>query len=335
MGHQALKLHITAIPQGTRTFLFDEAELKRRIEQEIFDKLKEGGFQEIITPLLEYYDSASTGMGEEANRIIRFAEEDSGMAIALRPDITSQVARSAATHLGKAALPLKLCYNGPVFRRARKGKGEQYVINQSGMEIIGKPGPDADAEVILSIISCMDSVKLKTYNFSLGHAGIISPFIKRLKPPYPEKIRGAILKKDKAAIAEILSQNGHPKELSGAITRLAGLCGDISVLKEAKDACKGDEAALSAIGNLEQIIKSVGSAEFESKLVIDLGETRGWGYYTGIIIELFSGTMLALGAGGRYDNLVGRYGREIPAVGFAFDVDKMMEAATREKIGDK
>jgi len=382
-----LKPHITAIPQGTRTFLFEEAELKRRIEQEIYARLRERGFQEIVTPLLEYYDSAAVALGGEAGRIIRFAEEESGMAMALRADITSQVARSAATHLGKMPLPLKLCYNGPVFRRAQKGKGEQYVLNQSGMEIIGEPAPEGDARIVEAIMACMNAVGLKSYTFSVGHAGVIGSFLSLNNPLYSNAVSNypdvqellkesqktdnlltnafnegsesypqlhnlafdmqrelfelafakmekiiwsAISKKDKGALMEALKQTNYPKRLSNKIVELAMLCGDITVLDDAKKVCHGMDNAMAAIQNLEEFIKAVGSEEFNKRLVIDFGETRGRGYYTGVIMEIFSDSMPALGAGGRYDNLVGRFGRDLPAVGFAFDVERLMEAVTRQ-----
>ena len=325
-----MKLHITAIPQGTRTFLFEEAERKRRIEQAIFNGLKKRGFQEIVTPLLEYYDSAAAGLGEDVGRIMRLAEEDSGMAMAMRADITSQVARSAATHLGKLPLPLKLCYTGPVFRRARKGKGEQYVLNQSGMELIGVAGPEGDAEIVASIVASMKAVGLRKYALSVGHAGVMGSLLKKTGTASLGKIKAAISKKDKVALAEALNKNGYKKELSDRIMRLAVLCGGVSVLKEAKKLCAGYEDAEAAIQNLEKFLKAVGSKEFEKKLVIDFGEMRGWGYYTGIIMELFSSSMLALGAGGRYDNLVARFGKNLPAAGFAFDVDRLIEAVTRQ-----
>ncbi|MBI3794170.1 MAG: ATP phosphoribosyltransferase regulatory subunit [Nitrospinae bacterium] len=328
-----MKLHITAIPQGTRTFLFEEAEQKRRIEQEIHSCLKSRGFQEIVTPLLEYYDSAVVGMGDDGGRIMRFAEEDSGMAIALRPDITSQVARSAATHLNKMPLPLRLCYNGPVFRRARKGKGEQYVLNQAGMEIIGDGETSADAEIVASVMAVISAVGLKSYSFSIGHAGILGSLLKGMEPSALEKIKSAVSKKDKSAIAEELKKSGAPKNISEKITGLAGLFGDLSVLGEAEKICAGHAGAEAGIKNLKGFLEKVKPAGLPEKLVLDFGEIRGWGYYTGVIMELFFGSMLALGAGGRYDSLVARFGRDVPAVGFAFDVDMIISAVMRENSG--
>jgi ATP phosphoribosyltransferase regulatory subunit len=330
-----LKLHITAIPQGTRTFLFEEAELKRRIELEIFSKLKERGFQEIVTPLLEYYDSAAVALGEGAGRIIRFAEEETGMTMALRPDITSQVARSAATHLGKMPLPLKLCYSGPVFRRARKGKGEQYVLNQSGMELIGLSGPEADAEIVASIMASMSAVGIGSYTFSVGHAGIMGSLLKKTDSSAEDRIKTAIAKKDKSAVAHELEKCGAPKGVSEKVIALSALCGGVAALKEAEGICKGDDGAVAAVENLKAFLKLAEPSGIVDRLTLDFGEMRGWGYYTGIIMELFSGSMPALGAGGRYDNLVGRFGKNLPAVGFAFDVDRLMEAVMRETAAKK
>lgn len=330
-----MKLHITAIPQGTRTFLFEEAELKRRIEQEIFSTLTDRGFQEIVTPLLEYYDSSAVALGDGVDRIIRFAEEETGMTMALRSDITSQVARSAATHLDKIPLPLKLCYNGPVFRRARKGKGEQYVLNQSGMEIIGLSGPEADAEIVASIMASMSAVGIENYTFSIGHAGVMGSLLKKIEPSAVGAIKTAVSKKDGSAVARELNKCGAQKDVADKITALAPLCGGVSALAEAEKICGGDDGASAAVGNLGAFLRLAGPHGIAERLTLDFGETRGWGYYTGVIMELFSGSMPALGAGGRYDNLVGRYGKNLPAVGFAFDVDRLMEAVVKETAARK
>ncbi len=336
-----MKPNLTAIPQGTRTFLFEEAELKRRIEQEIYLRLKEKGFQEIVTPLLEYYDAAVVGLSDDGrNRVVRFAEEESGRSIALRADITSQVARSAATHLANQPLPLKLCYNGPVFRRTQKGKGEQYVLNQSGMEIIGDATPLADAEIIAAIMTIMDAVNLKSYTISLGHAGIIGSLIGKINPASVNGIKLALAKKDKAELEGLLKKSGADASVSGKIVELAGMFGKYEDFthkwKDIERLCAGDAEAMSGLQNLKLFLGAVESSGFANDvgtLTIDFGEMRGFGYYTGIIMELFSDSGLALGAGGRYDNLVGRFGKNLPAVGFAFDVDKMMEAVMREHSG--
>ena len=329
-----MKSNITAIPQGTRTYLFEEAELKRRLEQELYVRLKERGFQEIATPLLEYHDSAVVGLSDdERNRIIRFTEEDSGRAIALRADITSQIARSVATHLAGRPLPLKLCYSGPVFRRTQKGKGEQYVLNQGGMEIVGAVGPETDVEIIGCVAAILGAVGINGCALSLGHAGIIGSFMKGVPPQYGDKIRAALAKKDKSALSKLLRESSCGPEISGKIVALAGMFGGKEVLQDAENICAGNEPAAAALKNLAVIFDAAERSSLGKRLTLDLGEIRGFGYYTGVMMELFSLSGLALGAGGRYDSLVGRFGKDLPAVGFAFDIDRMIEAVMREYTG--
>lgn len=324
-----MKPNLTAIPQGTRTYLSGEAALKRRLEQEILSVLGGRGFQEIVTPLIDYFDSASAGLTEdERNRVIRFSEGDTGKILAMRPDITSQIARSAATHLSGRPHPLKLCYSGPVFRMTHKGKGEQYVLNQSGMEIIGQADAEADHEVISSITAIMGKVGLKGFAFSVGHAGVIGSLMKGIAPQYAEKIKSALAKKDRPALAQYLEQAGAEKKTAEKIVALAGLFGGKEVLKEAVALCGDEGTARPALDNLAAIVNALEPSG--NRITVDLGEMRGFGYYTGIIMELFSATGLALGNGGRYDTLVQRYGANLPAVGFAFDVDRLMEAVMKE-----
>ncbi len=324
-----MKLNPTAIPHGTRTYLFEEAANKRFLEQTIHSHLRSRGFQEIVTPPFEYHESATIGLREEErNRLIRFTEGDSGRIIALRADITSQVARSAATHLLSRPLPLRLCYTGSVFRRARKGKGEKFVISQSGMEIIGHAGEDADVEIVRSIVSALDKVGLSGFSLSLGHAGFIGAILEGCDESDCEKIRAALIKKDKGMLAKILAD--APAQKKSKIISLADLFGDGEEVFKKAGAIADSDNSRSALENLEKIYNALRGAGLREKISIDLGEMRGFGYYTGVNMELFSPSGIPLGTGGRYDNLVKRFGPDIPAVGFGFDIDGMIEALAKD-----
>jgi ATP phosphoribosyltransferase regulatory subunit len=320
-----LKLNPTAIPHGTRTYIFEEAAHKRFLEDTIHLVLRSRGFQEIVTPPFEYHESAIIGLNEdERNRLIGFSEGDSGRRIALRADITSQVARSAATHLSERPFPLRLCYTGMVFRHARKGHGEQYVLNQSGFEIMGHAGPEADIEVIMSLTDTMWEIGLTDFSISLGHAGFIADHLEGLEEPICEKIRKALVKKDKGGIKEILSSASASAEKTEMIIALTELYGGPEVFNKAAALPLG-ESSRAALENLKSVYDALDAAGLGEKVTIDLGEMRGFGYYTGINIELFSQSGLPIGTGGRYDHLVGRFGSDMPAVGFGFDIDAVAE----------
>lgn len=325
-----MKIYPASIPQGTRTYLFEEASHKRYIEQTIHAVLRARGFQEIVTTQIEYYESAITGLSEaERNRLIRFTEGDSGRIMSLRADITSQVARSAATHLAKRPMPLKLCYSGPVFRRARKGKGEQYVLHQSGLEILGHAGPEADVEAIFGIVSALKKVTLEKFSFSIGHAGVVAAFLEGLDIADMESLKLALGKKDKGALKKILGENKISGKKADNIIALTELYGSKETLEKASKLCES-EGSKKALENLEAIYGALESAGLAEQVNIDLGEMRGFGYYTGMVMELYSGSGMVIGRGGRYDNLVKRFGLDIPAIGFAFDIDQMIEAIHKE-----
>ncbi len=327
-----MKLDPTAIPQGTRTYLFDAAANKRYIEQTLHSVMRSRGFQEIVTPPIEYYESMGMGLNEdERNRIIRFTEGDSGRIVALRADITSQVARSAATHLLKRPFPLRLCYTGQVFRKTRTGKGEQYVVHQCGMEIMGASEPSegagakADIEIIRAIAAGLDAVSIKDYSLCLGHAGIVASLVKEAGGSHKEEIKRALDKKDKPALKGILDRCGASKASAGKILSLTELHGGREALERAGKICTDDDSQ-EKLRNLTGIYNALESSGLGERLNIDIGETRGFGYYTGVTMELFSSAGTTLGTGGRYDNLVKRFGPHIPAVGFAFDIDMMINA---------
>lgn len=326
-----MKLNPTAIPQGTRTFLFEEAAQRRALEQAIHGILRGRGFEEIDTPLLDYYESAAAGLSEdERNRIIRFSEAESGRPIALRNDITSQIARSAATHLVGRPLPLRLFYSGPVFRHARKGKGEQYVIDQAGLEIVGHGGPEADIEIILSVQAALEKAFPSGYALSLGHAGIINSFLQPVPAAHLDGVKTALARKDRYGLGMELEEAKVRGKQAERIIALTKLFGGKEVIGLARDIAAGDAAALAALDNLAAIYEALAINGFGEKLSIDLGEMRGFGYYTGVIMELFSAAGAPIGNGGRYDNLVKRFGPDLPAVGFAFDIDTMVDALMRD-----
>ncbi|MDH5543114.1 MAG: ATP phosphoribosyltransferase regulatory subunit [Nitrospinota bacterium] len=327
-----MKLNPTAIPPGTRTYLFEEASYKRFIEDAIHIVLRSRGFQEIVTPPFEYHESAIVGLNEdERNRLIRFTEADSGRIIALRADVTSQVARSAATHLSSRPLPLRLCYSGMVFRRARKGQGEQYVFNQSGFEIIGSSGYETDTETILSLTDVLWETGFSKFSISLGHAGFIASFLEGFSEADAEKIKRSLGKKDKTELEKILASLSVEKGRSERIVALASLFGNGDVLTKAEGIAV-TEGSKKALYNLKSVYAKLEEAGLAEMVTIDLGEMRGFGYYTGINIEVFSPSGISVGHGGRYDNLVKRFGADLPAVGFAFDIDSLIEAARAESL---
>lgn len=325
-----MKLNPTAIPQGTRTYLFEEAAHKRFLEQAIHSTLRGRGFQEIVTPQIEYYDSAVIGLTEtERNRIIRFTEGDSGRLVALRADITSQIARSAATHLSGRPLPLRLCYTGSVFRTARTGKNEQYVLHQYGMEIMGHAGPEADIEIILAATSALGAALPGSFAISLGHAGFIASLLGGLGPELMSAVKRALEKKDKTALCLLLDSETD-KGVANKIIALTSLYGGEEVLREAAKLCGDNRMQKAALDNLTAVYDALKTARLGENITIDLGDMRGFGYYTGTTMEFFSESGLPIGSGGRYDNLVKRFGPDLPAVGFAFDLDRMIDALRRQ-----
>jgi len=330
MDDKNLKLNPTAIPQGTRTYLFEEAAHKRFLEQAIHSTLRARGFQEIVTPPIEYYDSAVIGLTEaERNRIIRFTEGDSGRLVALRADITSQIARSAATHLSGRPLPLRLCYTGSVFRTARTGKNEQYVLHQYGMEVVGHAGPEADIEVILAAASALGAALPGSFAISLGHAGFVASLLDGLGPEPMSAVRRALEKKDKTALGRLLDSETD-KTAADKIIALTSLYGGEEVLRKAAKLCGGNGAQKAALDNLTAVYDALKKARLGENITIDIGDMRGFGYYTGTTVEIFSESGLPIGSGGRYDNLVKRFGPDLPAVGFAFNLDRMIDGLRRQ-----
>src|SRR5438132_191249 len=241
-----------------------------------------------------------------------------GKLLALRYDFTASVARLAATKLAERPTPLRLCYSGAVFRQdpeRANGGGRPREILQVGAELLGDAGIAADVEVLRLALELVRRASPKEYQVNLGHAGALAPALDALPPEERTRVRRLIDRKDAAGLATAAP---------GSLTELPFIIGR----REALDrAARVAPDARVAIDRLREIDAALADEE-RRHVVYDFGEVRGLDYYTGMHFEIFvSGAGSAVGAGGRYDDLMGRFGRPLPAVGLALDLDGLAEAA--------
>jgi len=314
------------IPQGVATFLPEAAYLKRVIEREILTIFFRWGYQEIITPIFEYLDVVSVGIEEGVlEKGYKIVDRANGRVMILRPDVTPQVARMVAMLFSEHPKPLRLCYRENVFRHEGEHEGREREVFQVGGELIGLSGPEADAEMIGIAVQSLTRLGLSDFKVILGQIEISRNFIEKtgLSKDGKKQLQEALIKKDVGVVKGILKSSKMSKKEQKKFLELVGLIGGEKVLKEAAGLISNPTSrkALKNLGDVFSLLKYHG---VEDRVMIDLGEIRGLEYYTGVFYEVFAeGVGYEIGRGGRYDNLIAKFGSAYPSTGFAFDLERL------------
>jgi ATP phosphoribosyltransferase regulatory subunit len=315
-----------------RYYIGAEARLRRTIEDAAMSVFESWSYEEVITPSVDYYNLFEQGMGPaEAQRGFRFTDSD-GRLLALRPDVTSSVARVAATLLADRPRPLRFCYAAPVFRQQPQSHAEWRRENtQLGCELIGAGGKEADLEIlrlaaeILTRLNLQSSycITINNVEFFNGVAAELS-----LDTPAREHFRRLIDTREAAELERFLKHDGP------AFAQLTQLSGKRDVIPAARRLVNNDRSA-AALDSLEGLWTDIESLGLHDSFEIDLGDVPSLDYYTGLSLKIFvHGAGSSIGRGGRYDGLTGNFGRAEPAVGFVLNLDALTEVVGRRAAKD-
>jgi ATP phosphoribosyltransferase regulatory subunit len=330
---------LSNIPGGMRYHFGREARLRRAVEDAAMSVFDGWGYEEIATPSVDYYALFERGMGrEEARRGFRFTDTD-GRLLALRPDVTSSVARAAATLFAGAARPLRFCYAASVFRQRPRSHAEwKRQERQLGCELIGAGRADADLEVLAMAAEVLERLGLgDSYRVTLNHVGVFNGIAEQLGlgTEAREAMRQLIDARDAAALEQFLSGLGKSAQTVRSAGRLARLAGGRELPEEARELLTNERsrAALDELERLRAVVESLGIG---SGFSIDLSDVSGLDYYTGLVFKIYvSGAGARVGGGGRYDELTANFGRREPAVGFVLDLDALTEIIARTDFGSQ
>jgi ATP phosphoribosyltransferase regulatory subunit len=306
---------IHPIPSGTRDVLPDELRELRAITDAMRRVFGARGYGEVATPALEYEAVLTRGDQAAADPAYRLFDEH-GDVLVLRSDMTIPIARVVASRYASTPVPLRFCYVQHAYRAVRRHRGHPREILQAGIELVGAPGPEGTAEAISVLCATLDAAGLTAYRVGLGDAGLFGRELDQFG--VPSGSRAAILSR-----LESLDLVGLEAELEGvgaaALARVATLRGGVEVLEGVEEA-----APLRTLYGLLP-------ADVAERVIFDLGLVRTLGYYTGAVFEVYDAAFGApLGGGGRYDELLGRFGRSLPACGWALDVERVHAARLQE-----
>jgi ATP phosphoribosyltransferase regulatory subunit len=311
-----------ATPPGALDLTGEAVRRRRTLQRAAMGALEQAGYEELLPPTFEYEDTflraGGTGIAE---RLVRFPDRD-GRILALRYDFTACLARVAATTFADAAGPLRLCYSGKVYRQEPERGGRPRETLQVGAELLGQGDLAADIEIVRLTLRLLASAGLRDFQLNLGHVGVLAAGLESLDEPLRSDVRRWIDRKDRGSLRRALAP------FSGDACTLMTLPFVIGRRAALEQAARG--APQASIPGLEHLLAldSALAADERTHVVYDLGEVRGLDYYTGIHFELYvAGAGRAAGAGGRYDDLMGRFGRPMPAVGMSLDLDTVAEVA--------
>lgn len=302
---------------------------RRHLQDTLLTVFLRWGFQEIVTPTFEYMDALTLGLGTRyEERLFKLEERHTGRMLSLRPDITTQVAKLAATRLKEQPRPLRFCYVANIFRYNDSQTRNLQELYQAGVELIGLESPEADAEMIAIAVECMQAIGLSDFRLAVGQPEFFRRVLAESGLTLAERaqLQAALQKKDTSTLESVLAQCAITDYYRHVLLQIPSLFGKTEVFAKAANLIKSP-AATAALQSLVRVYDMLKTYGLEDHILIDLSDLRGFDYYTGITFEGFTPYLgYQLCSGGRYDHLVGRYGPDDPATGFAIDLEALLEA---------
>ena len=321
-------------PRGTRDFLFEEMEERKKAESTLRYIFENYGYREIKTPLFEELKLFTTKSGEEIVDQLYNFKDKSDRELTLRPEITAPVARLYLNELEKTAVkPIKLYYYGSCFRYERPQKGRFRQFWQFGCELIGAKSPQGEAEVIAMCSDSIEALGITGADVNINHLGIIRGLFKHFEVDTltQRELMVVIDKGDKDLLIESLSGENpiiSNDELNQILLKLIDLVGDKSILEDVAELIKDYEEPQEAFNQLKELVELLDSFDMDN-YTLNLGVARGLDYYTGIVFEIYVeglGAQKQVCGGGTYSLIKVFGGQEVESTGFALGFDRLMNA---------
>ena len=319
---------IHPIPPGTRDVLPDEMRELRALTETLRARFEADGYGEISTPTMEYEEVLRRGDERVAGAGYRLFDEH-GQVLVLRSDMTIPIARVVASRYDHVEPPYRLCYFGNSYREVSRGSGQAREFLQTGIELIGLPEPQGDAEVAALVIEALSEAGLKRHRLGLGDGSLYRTLLAELEVEEDERmpLLEALSRRDLVEVGIRVERLGLASSASDLLTTLPTLRGGPEVLELGRH-----EPVSPAVENLRACHELLAERGVADRVIFDLGLVRELGYYTGAVFEVYDPAVgFALGGGGRYDDLVGSFGRDLPACGMTLDVQRVHVALTAEE----
>jgi ATP phosphoribosyltransferase regulatory subunit len=317
---------IHPIPSGTRDVLPDEMRELRAITERLRDVFNDADYGEVYTPALEFEAVINRGELAGVRPAYRVFDEN-GNVLVLRSDMTVPIARVVASRYPTAEPPLRFCYFAHSYRGVRPQRGQPREFLQAGVELIGAPAPHGTAEALTVLCRALDAVGLARYRVGLGDATLYPALLDSLGVAADDRVRllEDLARGDFVGLEDGLRMLRIDEESIRLLLSVPQLRGGADVLHGPPGPVADAVAGLRSVHALLD-------ASVAERVIFDLGLSRLPGYYTGAVFEVYDPALgMPLGGGGRYDKLLGEFGRGLPAVGFALEVDRLHLALAAEE----
>jgi ATP phosphoribosyltransferase regulatory subunit len=321
-------------PDGVRDVYGKECSEFSIIMNKLNAKFRSFGYEDIKTPTFEFFDVFAEEINtSDARDLYKFFDKD-GNTLVLRPDFTPSIARCASKVMLENGNPIRVCYNGTTFLNTSSLQGKLKENYNLGVELMNDPSVFADAEIIALLIEALKTAGLKDFQISIGDADYYKGICEDagIDEETEEAIREQITGKNIFAAENIMIERGIPTKYIDLLVKVSEFIGSDEALDKAEIAVT-NERSLNAIKRLKELYRVLTCYHVEKYVSFDLGILSKFNYYTGVIFSAYTyGVGDAIAKGGRYDNLLGKYGKEAPAIGFSIVLEDLLAALKRQNI---
>lgn len=320
-------------PEGVRDIYGKEYEKKLAVEENLHALIAGYGYGDVQTPTFEYFDVFSKEIGTiPSKELYKFFDKE-GNTLVLRPDFTPSIARCAAKYFMEEKAPLRFTYKGNTFVNTSNLQGKLKEVTQMGVELINDASVEADGEMIALVVESLKTAGLKDFQVSIGQVEYFKGLCQEagLDEDTEMDLRACISGKNFFAAQELLMERNVSDPYREILLKVADLFNSMTSLEDAKKLVNNPRslAAIEWLERLDEVLKLYGVDAYVS---YDLGMLSKYNYYTGVIFKAYTyGVGNAIITGGRYNTLLGRFGKEAPAIGFAIVIDDCLEALARQK----
>ena len=321
-------------PEGVRDIYGKEYANKQTVQKLFGEKLHSYGYQDIQTPTFEFFDVFSREIGTTPSKELYKFFDKEGNTLVLRPDFTPSIARCAAKYFPVENIPLRFCYMGNNFINTSDLQGKLKETTQMGAELLGDDSPEADAEMIAMLVEALSNAGLREFQVSVGQIDYFKGLCAhaQLDEETEFALRGFISNRNEFGAQELLLDKNIPEQSIQALLGVNSLFGSYEILDRALEASDNPRSQ-KAIERLKQVYERLKVYGVDRYISFDLAMVSKYNYYTGVIFNAYTYQAgSAIAKGGRYDNLLEKFGKPAPATGFVVMIDDLVTALTRQKI---
>lgn len=320
-------------PIGVKDYLPNAVAKLRHIERDVLACMKGWGYEQIITPTMEYYDTVGVASSTSDQKLFKLLN-NRGTTLVLRSDMTAPIARVVSSLLKESQFPLRLSYHGNVFRSIEEESGREAEFFQTGVELVGDASAEADAEVVALAIASLKAAGVNRFKIAIGHVGFLNGLFEETlagREEAQEQLKSCLLNRDYVGYRESLRELELEEPVQRELEGILRLRGGQEICEQALE-LSADATAQKSIRHLCEIwdvLKAYGVCEH---VLIDLTMIGDFSYYTGMTFEGYAADLgFPVASGGRYDNLLSQFGRPAPATGFALKTTRILELVGAEE----